>query len=80
MNKITLDEKFALFSEYWQPKTIAASNGQEVKLVKVRGEFPWHHREHEDEFFLVWSRASSRLAASIPNVKDSAYTAQQEVI
>ena len=54
MNKIGLEEKFALFSEYWRPKTIAALNGQEVKLVKVRGEFPWHHHEQEDEFFLVW--------------------------
>ena len=47
MNKIGLDEKFALFSEYWRPKTIAALNGQEVKLVKVRGEFPWHHHKPE---------------------------------
>jgi mannose-6-phosphate isomerase-like protein (cupin superfamily) len=54
MNKIALDEKFALFDEYWRPKTIAALNGQEVKLVKVQGEFPWHHHEHGDEFFLVW--------------------------
>ena len=54
MNKISLDEKFARFGEYWRPKTIAALNGQEVKLVKVQGEFPWHHHEHEDEFFLVW--------------------------
>lgn len=54
MNKISLDEKFARFSEYWRPKTIAALNGQEVKLVKVQGEFPWRHHEHEDEFFLVW--------------------------
>ena len=54
MDKINLDEKFALFSEYWRPKTIAALNGQEVKLVKVRGEFPWHYHEHEDEFFMVW--------------------------
>jgi mannose-6-phosphate isomerase-like protein (cupin superfamily) len=54
MNKISLDEKFARFSEYWRPKTIAALNGQEVKLVKVKGEFPWHHHANEDEFFLVW--------------------------
>ena len=54
MNTISLDEKFARFNEYWRPKTIAALNGQEVKLVKVKGEFPWHHHEHEDEFFLVW--------------------------
>jgi mannose-6-phosphate isomerase-like protein (cupin superfamily) len=54
MNKISLDEKFSLFDEHWRPKTIAVLNGQEVKLVKVQGEFPWHHHEHEDEFFLVW--------------------------
>jgi len=54
MNKINLDEKFAAFSEHWRPKIIAALNGQEIKLVKVQGEFPWHHHEHEDEFFMVW--------------------------
>jgi hypothetical protein len=39
MNKISLDEKLSLFDEHWRPKTIAALNGQEVKLVKVQGEF-----------------------------------------
>jgi mannose-6-phosphate isomerase-like protein (cupin superfamily) len=52
--KINIDEKFALFSEHWRPKVIASLNGQEIKLVKVKGEFPWHHHEDEDEFFLVW--------------------------
>ena len=37
MKKISLDEKFALFDEHWRPKTIAALNGQEIKLVKVKG-------------------------------------------
>ncbi len=54
MKKISLDEKFALFDEHWRPKTIAALNGQEVKIVKVKGEFPWHHHANEDEFFMVW--------------------------
>lgn len=54
MTKIKLNEKFALFQEHWRPKVIAALNGQEIKLVKVKGEFPWHHHENEDEFFLVW--------------------------
>ena len=54
MTKINLDEKFALFDEHWRPKTIAALNGQEVKIVKVQGEFPWHHHANEDEFFMVW--------------------------
>ena len=54
MNKINLDEKFGLFHEHWRPKVIAALNGQEIKLIKVQGEFPWHTHEAEDEFFLVW--------------------------
>jgi len=54
MNKINLDDKFSLFAEHWRPKIIASLNGQEVKLVKVQGEFPWHHHDNEDEFFLVW--------------------------
>jgi mannose-6-phosphate isomerase-like protein (cupin superfamily) len=54
MNKISLDEKFSLFDEYWRPKTIAALNGQEVKIVKVKGEFTWHRHDNEDEFFMVW--------------------------
>lgn len=33
---------------------VARLNGQEVKLIKVRGEFPRHHHETEDEMFLVW--------------------------
>lgn len=28
-------------------------NGQEVKLVKFQGEFPWHHHENEDEMFMA---------------------------
>jgi mannose-6-phosphate isomerase-like protein (cupin superfamily) len=54
MMKISLDEKFGLFSEHWRPKVIAAVNGQEIKIVKVKGEFPWHRHENEDEFFMVW--------------------------
>jgi len=52
--KINLDDKFALFTEHWRPKVIAALNGQEIKLIKVQGEFPWHVHAKEDEFFLVW--------------------------
>jgi mannose-6-phosphate isomerase-like protein (cupin superfamily) len=54
MDKISLKEKFGLFAEHWRPKIVAALNGQEVKLVKVQGTFPWHHHESEDELFLVW--------------------------
>lgn len=53
MEKINLGEKFALFSDYWNPKVVGELNGQQVKLVKVQGEFTWHHHENEDELFLV---------------------------
>ncbi len=33
---------------------MAQLNGQEVKIIKVQGEFPWHFHDKEDEFFLVW--------------------------
>ena len=54
MDKIGLDDKFARFSEHWRPKVVAELNGQEVKLVKVQGVFPWHLHEDADEMFLVW--------------------------
>jgi mannose-6-phosphate isomerase-like protein (cupin superfamily) len=51
--KVNISEKLALFSEHWSPKVVGELNGQHVKLVKFRGEFVWHHHEHEDEMFLV---------------------------
>ncbi len=52
IEKVNLAAKFAQISEHWRPKVVGALNGQEVKLVKFRGEFIWHHHEHEDELFL----------------------------
>lgn len=53
MQKINLAEKLAQIAEHWRPKIVGELNGQEVKLVKCQGVFPWHHHEHEDEMFLV---------------------------
>ena len=53
MEKVNLSEKLALFSDLWSPKVVGELNGQHVKLVKLRGEFVWHHHENEDELFLV---------------------------
>jgi mannose-6-phosphate isomerase-like protein (cupin superfamily) len=50
---INLAEKFARFEGRWRPKIVAELNGQHVKLVKILGDFPLHHHEHEDELFLV---------------------------
>ncbi len=48
-----LSEKFEQFSDHWHPRVIAELNGQAVKIAKVKGEFPWHAHEHEDEMFYV---------------------------
>jgi mannose-6-phosphate isomerase-like protein (cupin superfamily) len=54
MDPIDIAKKFGLFSERWRPKLVAELNGQEVKLVKVQGTFPWHRHEAAEELFLVW--------------------------
>ena len=53
MDKVNLDQKLALFSEYFHPKIVGELNGQHVKLAKVLGPFVWHHHDLEDELFLV---------------------------
>jgi mannose-6-phosphate isomerase-like protein (cupin superfamily) len=53
MNKVNLAETLALFSDYWSPKVVGELNGQQVKLVKFKGPFVWHHHDAEDEMFLV---------------------------
>jgi len=52
-DKITLERKFAAFTDQWVPRVVADLNGQQVKVVKFQGEFVWHHHDHEDEMFLV---------------------------
>ena len=53
MEKVNLAQKFALISEYYSPKIAGAVNDFHVKLAKLKGEFVWHHHDHEDELFLV---------------------------
>lgn len=50
---VNVADKLALVKEYWTPKIIAAFNGQEVKVARLKGEFVWHSHENEDELFLV---------------------------
>jgi mannose-6-phosphate isomerase-like protein (cupin superfamily) len=49
---VVLAEALQGITEHWRPAVIARLNGQEVKLVKFRGEFVWHRHAEEDEFFL----------------------------
>lgn len=53
IRKVSLEEKFSLFADRWSPKIVGEVNDVLVKLVKLQGEFLWHHHEQEDELFLV---------------------------
>jgi quercetin dioxygenase-like cupin family protein len=51
--RVNLDAAFGKLQEYFSPKVVGRVNDQYVKVTKLKGEFPWHTHEHEDEMFLV---------------------------
>ncbi|HEX8937358.1 MAG TPA: cupin domain-containing protein [Sphingomicrobium sp.] len=51
--KVNIPEKLASFSDHWAPRIVARYNDNEVRLVKVEGEFIWHRHDDTDELFLV---------------------------
>lgn len=53
MEVINIKEKLASFQDHWNPRIIAALNGQEVRIAKIKGDFVWHSHENEDELFYV---------------------------
>ncbi len=53
MSAVNLKDKLAMFSEHWSPRIVADYNGNDVMVVKVKGEFNWHSHPDTDDFFLV---------------------------
>lgn len=52
-DKVNLADKLSRFGDHWAPRIVARYNDNEVRLVKVEGEFIWHRHEGTDELFLV---------------------------
>ena len=50
---INLIAKLASFSDQWSPKIIGGYNGNDLMVVKVKGEFVWHSHPDTDDFFMV---------------------------
>jgi mannose-6-phosphate isomerase-like protein (cupin superfamily) len=50
---IDIAAKLAQFTDLWTPKVVARMNDYEIKVVKLDGEFIWHHHDDTDELFLV---------------------------
>lgn len=53
IEKVNIARKLTLFNDYWSPKIVGEINNFQVKVVKVQGEFDWHHHDEEDEMFLI---------------------------
>jgi mannose-6-phosphate isomerase-like protein (cupin superfamily) len=51
--KVNLTDAFASFDAAWEPRVAGTINEFQAKVVKLRGEFVWHHHDNEDELFLV---------------------------
>lgn len=53
MQKINIQEKLDLINDYWKPRIAAELNGQQIRFVKIKGDFAFHKHDAEDEMFLV---------------------------
>lgn len=53
MDKVNIEEKLSLFTDHFNPRVVGELNGQQVKLVKFKGEFVFHKHDNEDELFYV---------------------------
>ena len=50
---VNLAEKLSQLTQHWNPKIVGDVDDMHVKVVKIAGEFVWHHHDAEDELFLV---------------------------
>jgi len=69
MDKVNLAEKFSAIADYWNPRIAGEINDSYVKLVKVKGEFVWHHHDNEDELFLV-TNGTLRMKLKDPDERE----------
>ncbi|QRY38912.1 cupin domain-containing protein [Bacillus sp. PDNC022] len=53
ISKTNIQEKFLQINDYWNPRISGELNDSYIKMVKIKGEFIWHHHDDEDEMFFV---------------------------
>lgn len=53
IEKVNLSDKFSHIHDHWNPRIAGSVNNFHVKVVKLKGEFVWHHHDEEDELFMV---------------------------
>jgi mannose-6-phosphate isomerase-like protein (cupin superfamily) len=50
---INLTDKLSQFESHWSPRIVGQYNGNDLMVVKVKGEFVWHSHPDTDDFFMV---------------------------
>ena len=53
MKPVNILKKLSQIKDHWNPRVAYELNGQQIRLVKILGDFPFHKHEHEDEMFFV---------------------------
>ncbi len=53
MEKVNISKKLSRINDLWNPRIAGELNGQHIRLVKIKGDFPFHKHENEDEMFFV---------------------------
>lgn len=54
MEKVNIYQKLDLISDHWNPRVVGQMNGQQIRLVKIKGyDFELHQHPDEELFFVV---------------------------
>ncbi len=53
MDKVNIKEKLSQINDQWNPRIAGELNGQQIRLVKIEGDFAYHEHDNEDEMFFV---------------------------
>lgn len=67
MEAVNIAQKLQTFEEYWSPRIVSTFNGNDVMVVKAKGEFVWHSHPDTDDLFLVL-QGSLRIEMKAGNV------------
>lgn len=74
IDKVNVASKMSQISDHWNPRIAGELNGQQVKLVKFKGEFIWHHHEQEDElFYVIKGQFNMEFRDKIVTVKENEF-------
>lgn len=66
LQSINFQNKFSLFKQQWSFRTVAEGNGNQFKLLKIKGGIDWHVHPETDEVLIV---LQGSMEVDLPNGK-----------